>query len=268
MALRPIALLLDDARVLTIVAALLSGPAGAAAGAFCDPGLPTLAGDPLAYRERGDRCEGRYAKEVASSVLTIASLSEPLGALGARPERSLRIGWGTTPRGASDARVRAQSLKRRIYYRMDTRRPADSARYDWPLSVAAALVPAQDDVGITVSVRLAFGGGEHDVLLPAVIGDRTQTGADRYEMVVIPGGPLQELMFSLLSLDAEGSVSQLIRGEQPLGYGYYPADRAIVIPIARTLLKAPGLYRLDLVARLENGGRSSRSVWFFDAGAR
>ena len=257
----------DNARVLTVVASLLTGPAGAVAGAFCDPGLPAPAGDPLAYGERGDRCEGRYVKEVASSVLTIASFSEPLSALGVRPERSLRIGWGAPPPGASDARVRAQSLKRRVYYRMDTQRSAGAARYDWPLSVASALVPAQDDVGITVRVRLAFGGGEHDVLLPAVIGDQAQVRADRYEMVVIPGVPLQELMFSLSSLDANGSVARSIRGE-PLGYGYYPADRAIVIPIARTLLSARGLYRLDLAARLENGGSSSSSVWFFDAGSR
>ena len=43
----------------------------------CDSLVKTRASDPLSYRQRGDRCEGVYAQDVAgSSSLLVASVME------------------------------------------------------------------------------------------------------------------------------------------------------------------------------------------------
>jgi putative ABC transport system substrate-binding protein len=42
----------------------------------CDPALPQLKDTPLGYRERGDRCEGLYIRDVSSTTLLIGSFTE------------------------------------------------------------------------------------------------------------------------------------------------------------------------------------------------
>jgi hypothetical protein len=59
------------------VAALLSACFGNAQvrPAECDASLPQV-NTPLGYRNRGDRCEGVYVKEVSSTPLTIRSFTD------------------------------------------------------------------------------------------------------------------------------------------------------------------------------------------------
>src|SRR2546425_622955 len=103
-----------------LLSMLLSASFSRATFAQCDPRLQQAGSDPNGYRLRGDRCEGIYIKEVAGTTV-VASLIEyvenfnPAG-------QSLRIEW-TAPGNAS-VRLRAYSLRHRLFYQMDARRPA------------------------------------------------------------------------------------------------------------------------------------------------
>jgi hypothetical protein len=61
-------------------------------------------------------------------------------------------------------------------------------------------------------------------------------------------------------MDADGMPVEWLRDEEPLGYGYYPADGAIEIAIARPAI--PGLYRVQLGARIRAGGPLATEFWF------
>ena len=64
-----------------ILPLLWTAPAWAA-GSHCDPALPAAPNHPIAYRERGDRCEGLYDQMVGALHLE-AVLTRPPAASGA-----------------------------------------------------------------------------------------------------------------------------------------------------------------------------------------
>lgn len=231
----------------------------------CDPGLPTAPQDPLAYRERADRCEGRYVREVSGSPLVVASFAEPLPAVGSLATAAIELAWSAPAAAVAGAgaevRLRAQSLRRRVYYRMDAVRPAVPAVYRWPRDVAAALVPKADDLGIVASAAWT---AQRELLLPVRLAGAR---ADRYELMLIPGTEWRELRYTLSRVDAAGQAGPALVADKPLGYGYYPAERAVALPLGKALLGAPGLFRLDIEAQLEGGGSVARRLWFVHAEA-
>ncbi len=100
----------------TLLSLACLGPAHAAA-ADCDPSL-TQVKTAFGYRDRGDRCEGVYIKEVSSTALTVASFTEVFEPYDLQSSEPLHLAWDRPPGNAS-VRLRAQSLRRRLYYRMD-----------------------------------------------------------------------------------------------------------------------------------------------------
>jgi hypothetical protein len=150
---------------------------------------------------------------------------------------------------------------------MDTVRAPVPPSFSWSRSVAAALVPRQDDMGIVASVPLVLAGQPRELLLPLrVASTRAAPPSDRYELVLIPGTEWRELRYTLEKLDATGYRQAQLVTDKPLQYGFYPVERAVMLPLPKTLLGARGLFRLDLVAQLEGGGTAMRSVWFLHAG--
>jgi hypothetical protein len=247
-------------------AALCVAVAAAAPNEICDPSLPSPKDDPHAYRLRGDRCEGRYVREVGGTTLLVASLVESFEVFDRTSARPLNVVWPIPP-GATEVRVRAQGLKRRMYYRMDTRRPAGAGSYVWPSSLLAVMVQRRDDIGLLASTRLLIRGVERDVYLPVRVGyGQSPSRSERYELIVVPGVQLSELFVTLSELGPEGQVRQVIRKDEPLRYGYYPAERGISIEMAG--LGRAGIYRVDLAARIESGGASTRELWFYHSGKR
>jgi hypothetical protein len=234
----------------------------------CDPSLSAPAGDPLGYRLRGDRCEGRYAKDVGNTTLTLGSLVASFAAIEPASKQPLRVTWLPPPRSAT-VWLRAQGLKRRLYYRMDTRVPAGAAVYAWPSDVLAGMAPASGDIGVLAWVRqrVGDGGGERDVYLPARVGygDATPVRATRYELVVVPGVQLAELLVAVNALDDDGRTLRSVRAAEPLQYGYYPAERGISISLPEAWFGAPGQYQVQLTARLDGGGAASTELWLYHA---
>jgi hypothetical protein len=244
---------------------LLLGVAAAhAQGEICDPSLPSPKDDPQGYRLREDRCEGRYVKEVGGTTLVVGSLVETFESLDRSSTRPLRILWPVPP-AAEEVHLRAQGVKRRLYYRMDTRRPAAAGSYLWPSSPLLSVIERREDIGVLAMTRLTIGRLERDVYLPVRVGyTELPSRGERYELIVIPGMQLTEVFVTLSQAGADGGERRVLRKNEPLQYGYYPADRAI--PIGISGLGPAGFYRIELAARLESGGAATRELWFYHPG--
>lgn len=223
---------------------------------------PPTAGNPYAYRQRGDRCEGIYIQEVSGAPLVIASWTESFPDYDLHSKQPLMIEWQGL-RGTGDVRLRAQGLRRRLYYRMDTLRPSGSKSFAWPSDLLSALNIAKGDVGIVGMTRGLVGQAEREIYLPLRIGQggkATRTG--NYQLVLLPGADLKEVFISLTALN--GSKRSLLKDGEPVGYGYYPAERPIEIPISGA--QARGLYHLEIGATLKSGGAAAAELWFYHPG--
>jgi hypothetical protein len=83
-------------------------------------------------------------------------------------------------------------------------------------------------------------------------------------VVVLPDLRLAEVFLTLARVGEDGHPDLYIKKDFPLGYGYYPAGREIVIPIPK--LPAPGTYSIDIGATLDNGGATTKGFLFYYAG--
>ncbi|HZO99840.1 MAG TPA: hypothetical protein VFD30_06085 [Terriglobia bacterium] len=242
---------------LIFAAALAAGEAGP-----CDPHLLQPAGNPYGYRLRGDRCEGLYVQEVSGAPLVIASWTASFSDFDLGSKRPLRIDWDG-PRGSNDVRLRAQSLRRRLYYRMDATRSGGSKSFSWPSDLLAALQIPRKDVGVVGITRGLAGETEQDIYLPLRIGEGGGTArTESYRLVVLPGAELKELFLTLT--DFSGGRGRVLKNGAPVGYGYYPAERPIEIPISG--VQTRGLYHLEVGATLRGGGASTIELWFYHPG--
>jgi hypothetical protein len=226
----------------------------------CDPSLPQVS-TPLGYRDRGDRCEGVYVKEVSSTTLTVGSFTEAFESYDLKSSEPLNVEWDRTP-GKEKVRLRAQSLRRRVYYRMDAVELPEKTPFKWSPNVLASLNIPSGELGVVALTKYTWGKLERDVYLPVRVrqgGKAARTGA--YKLVVVPGVELTEVFVTLAAAGAEGQVRTFLKDGEKLGYGYYPAERALEIPIVG--LKASGVYYMQIGATMRGGGTSTIELWFY-----
>jgi hypothetical protein len=227
----------------------------------CDIALDQPAGNPYGYRLRGERCEGVYIQEVGSTTLLIASLTESFEDYVLASGKAVLIEWQQVP-GHGGVRLRAQGLRRRLFYRMDAVRPSSSTSFTWPAEILTALEISRKDIGIVGSARLPVGQIERDVYVPLQIRQqRDPLRSGSYRLVLLPGVELTELFISLATVGADGRHHTALKDEEALGYGYYPAERPIEVAISN--LKTPGIYHLEIGARLRAGGAFTVELWFY-----
>ncbi len=227
----------------------------------CDSHLQQAGNDPYGYRLRGDRCEGIYIKEVANTTLLVASLTEYVKDFNPASNQDLLVGW-TAP-GSGSIRLRAYSLRHRLYYQMDSLRPAGSTSYVWPMDLLAALKPRKNDLGIVAWTPYQVGNTKRDVYLPLRIKREGTAGKPHdYQLVLLPGVELAEVFISLAPVKRDGSLEAFLINGQALGYGSYPAGRGITIPISKP--KMPGIYYLEIGAKLRASGSFTALVWFYN----
>ncbi len=230
----------------------------------CDPSLLRTATDALAYGRRGERCEGLYIKEVSGGGgLQVASFTEPPASFEIAHGERLQVAW-TSPDAAA-VRLRAVALQRRVYYRMDVVRDRGPA-FEWPADVLVSLGLQPRDVGIVGWVERTIGGRTEEIYVPLRVGKATapeRTG--RYVVRVVPAAELTELYVTLAALDASGRETLVIKRDVPLELGFYPAERAVSVPLPA--LPQSGLYRLRLGATLRRAGPpANRDIVFYHAG--
>lgn len=235
-----------------------------AAPGDCDPSLPQV-NTPLGYRDRGDRCEGVYVKEVSSTALKVGSFTEVFEPYDLKSSEPLHVEWDWPP-GKANVRLRAQSLQRRVYYQMDAVEPPGKTPFNWPPNVLASVNIPSGELGMVALTKYSWGKIERDVYLPVRVrqaGKAAKTGA--YKLVVVPGVELTEVFVTLAAAGADGQPKAFLKDGEKLGYGYYPADRALEIPISG--LKSPGVYYMQIGATMRGGGTSTIALWFYaDAG--
>lgn len=236
----------------------------------CDPDLVVAHASATAYRMRGDRCEGAHSLKISSDTkLVVASLSASLD-FSLDSTEALTVEWSAPPAG-STVHLRGGSLGslgRGLYYRMDAVVPAGTSRFHWPVEVLAALRLAPADIGVVGWTRMLIAGDgeERTVYLPVRIGqpDPGPAGAE-YHLLLVPAERLEEIFVTLTPLAADGGSGAPTIDTQPLGLGYYPADSPTWLELPAP--GAPGLYRVDLSARLYRDPERTIStrLWLYHA---
>jgi hypothetical protein len=247
-------------RTLLFVAVVLSAGVAAMAQTHCDPSLAPSTNHPYGYIERGDRCEGVYIQAVSGTTLALLSFTASVGEIDIESGRPLLLEW-PTPSGDRDVQLRAQSMQRRLFYRMDTRVRAGGTRYRWPTDGLAAVKLVGADLGLVGFTRMTIGGVEQEVLLPLSAsqsaGARTAPAA--YKLLLRPTVGLSELFVSVAPL------AHRVAPGRELGYGLYPADTLVEVSIDAP--RKRGMYAVQIGARLRSGGSTTLQFVFYQTGS-
>jgi hypothetical protein len=158
----------------------------------------------------------------------------------------------------SGLQLRAETIKAGRYYRMDAHAAPRDSMYRWPNRILSSERLARSDLGVLGWTRLTLGGRRRVAYVPLAI---TQKGSP------IACGPLQvafstetrliEVLVSLAQVDSTGAEARVIKKDEPLGRGFYPAGSPILITLKRADLAAPGLYSLKISAALSPRGNYS-----------
>ena len=242
-----------------LVLALLSTTAAGAQVNTCDPLLIQPQNNPYGYRFRGDRCEGIYVEQVGGEGLQIASWTESVAAYDLTSARPLVVEWDSPDK--TQVRLTAHALRRRLYYRMDALSQAGKQSFRWKVDLLDSLGIGSDELGILASQNLRAGDATHLVYLPLRIAQTGQPAhASHYDLIVVPGEEVREMYVTITS--AANGVHAPLKKDEPLGYGYYPAGRAVKIPIARP--SSPGVYRVAVGATFRSGAVSTVELWFYN----
>lgn len=243
---------------------LLAGPLGAVTN--CDPALEHESQSPMAYRQRGDRCEGLYAQQVSALRLDIRSFVRSFAAFDPDKDAELTLAWQAPPGAVQDVRLRAFSLKPRQYFRMDTAVPAARGFYRWPSDVLAAVPLGRDDLGILAWLEMPGPADKNRaVYLPLRAGAPAAAPSEEgYEVTLVPSARLREVRVTLRRTDSHGEVLATLRRDEELGYGYYASEKPTVLTTGR--LEAPGFYRLEVTATTASGLPASCEIDFYHSG--
>jgi hypothetical protein len=244
----------DACKFGAVVVALLAS-SSVASRSHCDPSLAPSTNNPFGYIDRGDRCEGVYIQVVGGTMLTLLSFTSAFDSLDPTPAVPVVIEWAAPP-GTRDVHLRALSMQRRLFYRMDTSIQTGSTRYRWPTDVLAAVNLAPANIGLLGWTRLAVGGAEQDVYLPLVASQGNPRAAPgSYTVLVRPAVELSELFLTVTRLADDGSPGRVMQPSHELGYGYYPAENTIEVSVDAPAER--GLYAVHLGARVRSGGAST-----------
>ena len=111
------------------------------AAAQCDTKITPSDNATIAYRSRGNRCEGFYRAKVAANVLRVVSFT--LGEFRFNPTATEVIEIKTS--GADGAvHFRAEGIPNDLYYRLDCEFPAQSG-FSWPVKDVLLKEPRTQD---------------------------------------------------------------------------------------------------------------------------
>ncbi len=229
----------------------------------CDPNLNPRSKDPLRYERRGDRCEGLYYQGKTSAALSLVSLTETFDEYNLKSAQPLLVEWNMPK--AQKIQIRAQSVKPGLFYRMDTIRASGETAYRWPTDVLRPLSISRRDIGLVGWALYSLDGSNRNVYLPLrITQNRRTSSAQNYQVQIWPVRELQEVFVSIATIKSDGGPARFLQDGNALGYGYYPAERAITFKIPKP--ENPGIYYLEIGATLRNGGVVTIEHWFYHAG--
>jgi hypothetical protein len=239
---------------LPVVLLLLAPLLAQAAPSACDPLIRPNPDHPQGYRDRGDQlCEGIYATEVSSLGLTLASFTGPTRGIDLARKAQFRFQWRAV--GQGDVKVRADSLRPRFYYRMDSVWSGDATQMSWTNAIPAQYELRTREFGVLATQKDKSG---KLIYLPVHImqGDRASQRSP-YVATVISGAEIDEIYWSLA---IEGSDKYIVYDE-PLDRKPYSANLPIAINLDKVV--TPGRYLLTISAELLSGSSDSVQVPFY-----
>ncbi len=217
----------------------------------CELNVDVRSSDTLAYKRRGDRCEGRYVERLSGAAIAVVSFTRRFQDYDLRTGGDLTVTWAMPQDSATH--LRGRSLEPKVYYQMDTIRQAGDTTFRWPVEILTGLNLYRAKLGVLGFYRGLVGSAERDILVPLEISQgAAATRSAGYELLVRPGVQLHEVYVSLAPLDEDGRAGNYLRNEEALQLGFYPAGRAF--PVALPELPHPGLYQLTLAAERVGGG--------------
>jgi hypothetical protein len=225
----------------------------------CDPALLPR-DDTYGYHLREDRCEGIYIREVAGNTLSVASLTESFEDFNPATAQNLQLEWPAL--GDNKVRLRARAFRQRLYYQMDSMRPAGNNTYTWSPNLLATFKLKKNELGVVARTQFKVGGTVRDVYLPLRISQQSKASErGSYQLVLLPGTELTEVYLNLAPVKPDGSFGNIIWKDQALAYGYYPAERKITIVLPE--LKTTSIYYLGISATLSGGGSREEKLWLY-----
>ncbi len=251
--------------ILCLSALLLPAELPAAESSLCDQNLPQDSDSPVAYRMRGDRCEGIYAQQVSSISIEVRSLVAGFGPFDPAKDRELELAWTAPPGSTRDVRLRAFSFKPRTYFRMDTALPAVRGVYHWPAEVLASQKLGRDELGLLAWIDMPGpGSSTRQVYLPLRAGGGTAKAGAGYELALFPTARLTEVRVTVSRLDAQGKTVATLRSDEELGYDYYAAGEPTVFSTGK--LGPAGFYHVEVTALLRNGSSVHQDLDLYHSG--
>ncbi len=248
--------------------AVLAAPASQQkAPAYCDGELLLRAPkSPTSYQVRGDRCEGIYAQQVSTVSLGLRSFVKGFGEFNPETQKTLELTWKAPAGIVQDARLRAFSLKSRIYYRMDTAKPAVQGSYVWPTDILAGEKLGNADLGILAWIEMPSPEGKpREVFFPLRAGGGESL--DGYEVTFVPSKKLKKVLLTVTQIDEKGNkvrdtciTNKDVGGEFP----HYPKDEPTVLATGK--IGAPGYYRFRIAATAASGEAVVKEIDFYHHG--
>lgn len=223
----------------------------------CMKGLRQVpaAEDPLGYRQREERCEGRYSfQPYAGTHLRILSfLSGELSFPRNGRDVVYLHGYANVPR--AEISINATAIDPRFLYRMDAQ-PLKSQPYvlKWPMDVVAGLRLTNQDLGIIARTRASDRGKTIQALVPLQVSrDASRTGCpSTMSLVVLSNIDLSSLRLRLFATQSANGKSVPVVLDKVFSTGPYLAHKPILLPIE--LPSDPGLFSLEI------GGRASETA--------
>lgn len=247
--------------------AILAVPAQQKAPAYCDAELLLRASrSPASYQVREDRCEGIYAQQVSTVSLGLRSFVKGFGKFNPETQETLRLTWKAPDGIVQDARLRAFSIKPRIYYRMDTAQPAVKGSYVWPTNILAGEKLGDADLGILAWIEMpGTDGQEREVYLPLQAGGGQSL--DGYAVTFVPSKKLKKVLLTVTQIDEKGKklkdtgvTNKDVGGEFP----HFPKDEPRVLNTGK--IGPPGYYRLEIKATAAAGDAVTKEIDFYHHG--
>jgi hypothetical protein len=240
-----------------VMLALLCSPSAMGVATTCDPDLRPPLDTPYAYRQRGDVCEGLYARDVGGRPLVVVALTSSVEEFIAADGSDLVLNW--TPVADQPTYIRADALRPNLYYRMDAVVAAPGRELRWSPTLLKALDLTRGEIGIVAWTLHSVGTQMRAVLTPVRLRQKQADEVSAaWHLVVLPAVEMDEVYFTVTPVDAPG-VEQPLVEDHALGRSYYPADRPVQIELPS--LPGSGIYRVDVAARVRAGGSATDTVW-------
>jgi hypothetical protein len=161
--------------------------------------------------------------------------------------------------------LRAESLRRGLYYRLDTRLPLGSARFVWPRDPRCSneVRLRLGELGILARTEYVVDSYRTSLVLPVAIGvDPVVSLNAPYRVLLLPGRRIHEIYLSIYRLEVPRGRTALVT-DRALEAGPYAPDMPIVALIKPGDLRSTGRFLLKFIAEFDSGEAQVVQVLFF-----